>query len=136
MFTPFKETLVALLVHLIHHWKIYVYVLMQTFQAFGVDHRTYLAQATSSNVDSVVRVVRFISTPVTSLLRNDSRPIVERRAVRPNDTLYLRADFAGLTVYSMVLTAMATAYRGGAMTERYNTNPLDAVPAPPTVCEA
>jgi hypothetical protein len=79
-------------------------------------------------------VVRFFSPATTSLLRNDSCPIASQRALRMSDTLYLRADFTGLTIYSMSLSSVATAYNGGAMTERYNTNPSDSVPAPPTVC--
>jgi hypothetical protein len=91
-------------------------------------------QADALAVDRSVTVVRFFSPAMTSLLRNDSVVTVPRRAYRPNETLVLRADFAGLSVFSMQLNAVSTSYDGGPMTLRYNANPSDMVPQIPSVC--
>jgi hypothetical protein len=51
-----------------------------------------------------------------------------------SDTLYLRADFAGLAIASVRVNALASAYWTGPMVERYTVDSADIYPSPPAVC--
>jgi hypothetical protein len=97
-------------------------------------YRAPIPQSVSNEVDSAVSVVRFFAPSPSTLLRNDALPLAPRTAYRMNDTVYLRADFAGLTIASARVNALASAYGTGPMVPRYTMDSADIYPSPPAVC--
>jgi hypothetical protein len=96
-------------------------------------HET-IPQSVTNDVNNAVSVVRFFAPSPTALLRNDSLLLAPRTAYRINDTLYLRADFAGLAIASARVNALASAYETGPMVPRYTLDSADIYPSPPAVC--
>jgi hypothetical protein len=96
--------------------------------------RAPLPQSVSNSIDRPLTVVRFFAPSPSTLLRNDSLPLAPRTAFRMNDTVYLRADFAGLTIASARVNAFASAYGTGPMVPRYTVDSADIYPSPPAVC--
>jgi hypothetical protein len=96
-------------------------------------HKT-IPQSITNDVNNAVSVLRFFAPSPTALQRNDSLPLYPRSTYRMNDTLYLRADFAGLAIASARVNALASAYGTGPMVDRYTVDSADIYPSPPAVC--